>query len=179
MTTLRHSRQVRAGFNIGQCRCLTSGGERRTAVLRANECVPAVGVAARFIQLSRTVSRFAALEDVTDSHKRNILDLVLGQMKKVLESYMNNNDAIAMEVWFNDEKVGYVYNSIFREYITYMMEDPRQITVCTHLLFCAKNLERIGDHTTNMAESVHFMVTGQILSDQRPKGGQPAMPPAE
>jgi phosphate transport system protein len=65
---------------------------------------------------------------------------------------------------------GDVYNGIFRELITYMMEDPRNITPCTHLLFIAKNLERIGDHTTNIAETVHYAVRGEVLPDVRPKG---------
>ena len=67
--------------------------------------------------------------------------------------------------WWTD-----LYNTIFRELITYMMEDARSITACTHLLFIAKNLERIGDHTTNIAEQTYYAVTGQALPDFRPKG---------
>jgi phosphate transport system protein len=63
-----------------------------------------------------------------------------------------------------------VNNSLFRELLTYMMEDPRNISVCIHLLFCAKNIERMGDHATNVAETIYYMVEGQILSDERPKG---------
>ena len=63
-----------------------------------------------------------------------------------------------------------IYNAIFRELITYMMEDPRNITPCTHLLFIAKNLERIGDHATNIAETVYYAVKGEVLPDARPKG---------
>ena len=70
---------------------------------------------------------------------------------------------------FYDE-IDAMYTSLFRELLTYMMEDPRNITPCTHLLFCAKNIERIGDHTTNIAETVYFLVSGETLSQQRPKG---------
>mgnify|MGYP001556677630 FL=1 len=63
-----------------------------------------------------------------------------------------------------------MYNSLFRELLTYMMEDPRSITTCTHLLFVAKNLERIGDHTTNVAELIYYQETGSRLSEARPKG---------
>ena len=62
-----------------------------------------------------------------------------------------------------------MYTSLFRELLTYMMEDPRHITLCTHLLFCAKNIERIGDHATNIAETVHYVVVGEPLTDERPK----------
>jgi phosphate transport system protein len=76
----------------------------------------------------------------------------------------------AIEVWRADQAVDDIYTAIFRELITYMMEDPRNITPCTHLLFVAKNLERIGDHTTNIAEIVHYATTGEVLPEGRPKG---------
>ena len=63
-----------------------------------------------------------------------------------------------------------MYTSMFRELLTYMMEDPRNITPCTHLLFMAKNIERIGDHATNIAELIHFKVTGKEMAEERPKG---------
>ena len=75
-----------------------------------------------------------------------------------------------MEVWRSDQVVDDIYNAIFRELITYMMEDPRNITPCTHLLFIAKNLERIGDHATNIAENLYYAVKGETLPDTRPKG---------
>jgi phosphate transport system protein len=67
-----------------------------------------------------------------------------------------------------------VYNSLFRELLTYMMEDPRNIGICTHLLFGAKNIERIGDHTTNIAETIHYLVHGKSMTDDRPKGDMTA-----
>jgi phosphate transport system protein len=73
-------------------------------------------------------------------------------------------------VWRSDQVIDDIYNAIFRELITYMMEDPRNITPCTHLLFIAKNLERIGDHATNVAENLYYAVKGETLPDSRPKG---------
>jgi phosphate transport system protein len=75
-----------------------------------------------------------------------------------------------MEVWRQDERIDAMYNSIFRELLTYMMEDPRNIGLCAHLLFGAKNIERVGDHTTNIAENVYYLVHGTTLTDDRPKG---------
>src|SRR6266545_4392001 len=96
-------------------------------------------------------------------------DLVLGQLKQVLDAYARRDVGKAMEVWRGDEEVDAVNNSLFRELLTYMMEDPRNITFCTHLLFCAKNIERMGDHATNIAETVYYMVEGRALPDERPK----------
>ena len=96
--------------------------------------------------------------------------LVQDNLRLVIDAVGENDDAKAVQVWQSDEAVDDLYNSIFREFITYMMEDPRNITPCTHLLFIAKNLERIGDHATNIAETVHYAVTGVDLGDERPKG---------
>jgi phosphate transport system protein len=73
-------------------------------------------------------------------------------------------------VWQRDEEVDEMYTSLFRELLTYMMEDPRNISPCTHLLFIAKNIERIGDHATNVAETIHFLVLGRPIAALRPKG---------
>ena len=100
----------------------------------------------------------------------HMTDLVLTQLKQVLDSYARHDVAMAIEVWRSDEAVDAVNNSLFRELLTYMMEDPRNITFCTHLLFCAKNIERMGDHATNIAETVYYMVEGHALMDERPKG---------
>jgi len=100
----------------------------------------------------------------------HMTDLVLGQLKQVLDAYARADVAKALEVWRRDEEVDSVNNSLFRELLTYMMEDPRNITFCTHLLFCAKNIERMGDHATNIAETVHYVVQGHALVDERPKG---------
>ena len=90
-------------------------------------------------------------------------------MKSVLDAFIERDVEIARKVWSGDAEVDEMYNSLFRELLTYMMEDPRNISACTHLLFIAKNIERIGDHATNIAEIIHFMVTGSYLIDTRPK----------
>jgi phosphate transport system protein len=96
--------------------------------------------------------------------------LVLGQLKRVLDSYAGRDLSSALAVWKGDEEIDAMCTSLFRELLTYMMEDPRNITFCIHLMFCAKNIERIGDHATNIAETVHFMIEGRAIADQRPKG---------
>jgi phosphate transport system protein len=100
----------------------------------------------------------------------HMADLVLGQMKAVLDAYARRDDSKAMMVWRGDEEIDAVCTSVFRELLTYMMEDPRNITFCIHLMFCAKNIERMGDHATNIAETVHYIIEGSPIADQRPKG---------
>ena len=100
--------------------------------------------------------------------------LVQAQLKLIIDALGDNDTDKATEVWRSDQVVDDIYNAIFRELITYMMEDPRNITPCTHLLFIAKNLERIGDHATNVAENLYYAVTGESLPDSRPKGNTAA-----
>jgi phosphate transport system protein len=100
--------------------------------------------------------------------------LAQSQLKDVLDAYAQSDAKLAIDVWGRDGQIDAMENSLFRELLTYMMEDPRSITFCTHLLFCAKNLERLGDHTTNIAETVHFLATGENLPTDRPKGDNPA-----
>ena len=99
----------------------------------------------------------------------HITELALGQLKKVLDAYTARDSVAAWEVRENDNEIDAIYTSLFRELLTYMMEDPRNISQCAHLLFCAKNIERIGDHATNIAENVYWMATGERLPDNRPK----------
>lgn len=96
--------------------------------------------------------------------------LVQENLRLVIDAVAENDEKKAVQVWRSDQAIDDLYNSIFRELITYMMEDARSITPCTHLLFIAKNLERIGDHATNIAETVHYAVTGEPLTEERPKG---------
>src|SRR5689334_4234822 len=96
--------------------------------------------------------------------------LVQSQLKAVLDAYAAQDLPAAMTVWKGDEEVDAICTSLFRELLTYMMEDPRNIGFCIHLMFCAKNIERMGDHATNVAETVFYMIEGQPLADQRPKG---------
>ncbi|HEX4892698.1 MAG TPA: phosphate signaling complex protein PhoU [Hyphomicrobiaceae bacterium] len=100
----------------------------------------------------------------------HMAELAQQQLKDVLDAFGTRDDAKALAVWRGDVRLDNLYESVFRELLTYMMEDPRNIGPCTHLLFGAKNIERIGDHTTNIAENIHYLVTGSILSDDRPKG---------
>jgi phosphate transport system protein len=97
--------------------------------------------------------------------------LVQGLLTDVLDAFSKNDVAAAETVWKRDEEIDDVYNGLFRELLTYMMEDPRTITAGTHLMFMAKNIERIGDHVTNIAELIVFRVTGSPFATDRPKGG--------
>ena len=99
-------------------------------------------------------------------------DLALERLKIVLDAYMRQDVETALEVWRTDDEIDTLYNSLFRELLTYMMEDPRNIGFCTHLLFCAKNVERIGDHATNIAETIHYLVTGQAITIERPRSDE-------
>jgi phosphate transport system protein len=101
--------------------------------------------------------------------------MAMKQLNQILDAYARHDEAKAMEVWHSDEDLDALYNSIFRELLTYMMEDPRNISLCTHLLFGAKNLERIGDHTTNIAENIHYLVLGKSITETRPKKDVTAM----
>ena len=118
--------------------------------------------------------RVVALSD--DSYPNDLMrrveqmaNLALVQLKSVLDSYAQRDVAKAIAVWKGDEEIDAMYTSLFRELLTYMMEEPRNITFSTHLLFCAKNIERIGDHATNIAETIYFMVEGVALKEERPK----------
>jgi phosphate transport system protein len=99
-------------------------------------------------------TRIRGLEQLTS--------LALEQLKEVLDAYAARDLTRAKLVWERDEEIDALYTSLFRELLTYMMEDPSNITPCTHLLFCAKNIERVGDHATNIAEIVEFIQTGKI-----------------
>ncbi len=97
--------------------------------------------------------------------------MVRSALKDVLDAFADDDVAKAHDVWQRDEETDQVYTGLFRELLTYMMEDPRTITACTHLMFIAKNIERAGDHITNIAELVSFRTTGQTFAEARPKGG--------
>ncbi|MBB4003989.1 MAG: phosphate signaling complex protein PhoU [Aurantimonas endophytica] len=99
----------------------------------------------------------------------HLSELALDQLKEVLDAYGARDEQRAMAVRENDEQIDAMYTSIFRELLTYMMEDPRNITACTHLLFTAKNIERIGDHATNIAETIYYIKTGDQMEAERPK----------
>jgi phosphate transport system protein len=92
------------------------------------------------------------------------------QIKDVLDAYVERDADKAYAVWARDAELDEMYSSLFRELLTYMMEDPRSIGPCTHLLFMAKSIERIGDHATNIAENLYYLVNGAPLEQVRPKG---------
>ncbi len=107
------------------------------------------------VQLTRSIERMGKI--------------AAAHLKQVLDAYANKDIDAAIEVWNNDDNIDAHYNSLFRELLTYMIEDPRTISSCAHLLFIAKNLERVGDHGTNIAEYIHFLVTGEEIAAERPR----------
>jgi phosphate transport system protein len=125
----------------------------------------------RVADLGKNIARrVLAIEDQRFSNKLSVgvdhlAKLGLRQIKNVLDAYGSHDVEKAHKVWEDDDEIDAVYVSLFREFLTYMMEDPRNITMCTHLLFCAKNIERVGDHATNIAEAVHYMVTGTRMEE--------------
>ncbi|WP_254473357.1 phosphate signaling complex protein PhoU [Bartonella sp. B1098] len=124
----------------------------------------AKNIAKRTVALSeirQSASFYHGLETITA--------LALNQLKEVLDAYTSRRLERIDAVRERDEKIDALYTSLFRELLTYMMEDMRNITVCTHLLFCLKNIERIGDHVTNIAEMLHYIITGYHMSSDRPR----------
>jgi phosphate transport system protein len=124
---------------------------------------------------SKNIAKRVTAINETDNFRivRTVGDMahtVQKMLKDVLDAYIDQDEVKALDVWERDASVDELYNSLFRELLTYMMEDPRAITPCTHLLFAAKNVERMGDHVTNLAEIVFYLVRGEILEDTRPKG---------
>ncbi len=95
---------------------------------------------------------------------KHMADLILRQLKAALDAYATRDGVAAVEVCNADDEIDALYTSLFRELLTYMMEDPRNITQCTHLLFCSKSLERVGDHATNIAEAAFYLDTGKQMS---------------
>jgi phosphate transport system protein len=104
--------------------------------------------------------------------------LVLDQVGDMIRDYAAGDPEALARLRAGDERIDVRYTAVFRELLTYMMEDPRNITACTHLLFCAKNLERIGDHVTNIAENAYYVLTGEQLPPNRPKQDETAAPAA-
>jgi len=154
---------------------------RQPVALDLREIMAAIrlsGDLERVGDLAKNIAKRVIAIEGTRHRKRLILGiermslLAMDQLKRALDSYSRKDITGAIEVWHRDEEIDYMYTSLFREMLTYMMEDPRKITPCTHLLFAAKNIERIGDHATNMAETIHYLVTGEAIGDERPKGDE-------
>jgi phosphate transport system protein len=145
------------------------------------EAIAAIRIAndlERIGDLGKNIAKRAvAIQDERFSQKlrvgvEHLSELGLRQVKKVLDAFAARDVEKAREVCAQDEEIDAVYTSLFRELLTYMMEDPRNISMCTHLLFCAKNLERIGDHATNIAETVYYLITGQQWDEPRQSSTQ-------
>ena len=151
---------------------------RQPLALDLRETLAALKISAdleRIGDLAKNVAKRALVisRDAPDAHLTQGLARMgrqaLAQLKTVLDAYAKRDANAAMTVWKRDEEIDEIYNSLFRELLTYMMEDPRKIGPSTHLLFIAKNFERIGDHATNIAETVHYVVTATRIGEQRPK----------
>ncbi|MEM7635233.1 MAG: phosphate signaling complex protein PhoU [Pseudomonadota bacterium] len=127
----------------------------------------------------RTLAVNEPLPRSVNAGMNRMADLALEQLADVLDAYASLDTQKANDVWHNDSRIDTLYNSVFRELLTYMMEDARTIGMCTHLLFGAKNIERIGDHTTNIAENIHYLVTGDTLDGPRPKEDSTSLTPIE
>ena len=160
-------------------KCILTIARRQPMAVDLRECVGAMRVCNDLERIGDHAKhigkRVVALDDDFYPQKlirgvEHMSALVLAQLKQVLDAYASRDLQSALAVWNGDEEVDSMCVSLFRELLTYMMEDPRNITFCIHLLFCAKNIERMGDHATNIAETVHFMVEGHSLPDDRPKG---------
>ena len=168
--TLQREVEERAILTIARRQPMAVDLREIVAALRVSNDLERIGDLAKNI-----AKRVIVLDTDFLPHKvirgvEHMTDLVLGQLKEVLDAYARHDLNKAMAVWRGDEEIDAVNNSLFRELLTYMMEDPRNITFCTHLLFCAKNIERMGDHATNIAETVYYIVEGQPLAEERPKG---------
>ena len=138
---------MKIASNLERCGDLAKNIAKRTMIL--NEAEP-------ISPLTRSIERMGRL--------------VLGRLKDVLDAYTGSDLDRALAVWSRDDEVDEHYNSLFRELLTYMMGDPRTITACAHLLFVAKNLERLVHHATNSAEIIHYEITGEdMISADRPK----------
>lgn len=144
---LRHTvAAMKISMQLERCGDLAKNIAKRCLVLAGSEPLP---------PLTRSIERMGIL--------------VTSRLKEVLDAYSAGDIERAAGVWSRDDEIDEHYDSLFRELLTYMMGDARTISACTHLLFIAKNLERIGDHATNIAEMVHFEITGEELVSDRPK----------
>jgi phosphate transport system protein len=109
---------------------------------------------------------------------KHMHELAANQLKDVLDAYAQRDVEQVQAVWSRDSELDALEDSVFRDLLTFMMEDPRNISFCAHLLFCSKNIERVGDHTTNIAETVFYLVTGTTMPMERPKGRGREIPEA-
>ena len=158
-------------------RAIAMIARRQPMAIDLREIMVAIRVASNLERIGDLAKNIAKrTHAIRDGQPRSIVAgltrmsaMALEQLNRVLDSYTRRDEVMALEVWRGDKELDALYNSVFRELLTYMMEDPRTIGLCTHLLFVAKNIERIGDHATNIAENVYYLVHGKQLADERPK----------
>lgn len=151
---------------------------RQPMAVDLRECVAAMRIAGdleRVGDMTKNVAKRTA-EMVTEARVphallglKSMADLAALQLKDVLDAFAQRDVERARSVWFNDYELDALEYSVFRDLLTFMIEDPKSITFCTHLLFCSKNIERIGDHATNIAETIVYLVTGEPMPIDRPK----------
>jgi phosphate transport system protein len=169
--SLQHEIEERAVLTIAR---------RQPMAVDLREIVSALRIAndlERIGDLAKNIGKRVAALGSADFHPQKVIrgvehmsSMVLAQLKEVLDGYASHDLDKALAVWKGDEEVDAMCTSLFRELLTYMMEEPRNITFCIHLMFCSKNIERMGDHATNIAETVYYMIEGRALADERPKG---------
>jgi len=171
INALQHAIEARAVLTIARRQPMAADLREIVAALRICNDLERIGdlaknIAKRICALGEEVPPPQVMRGV-----KRMSGLVLDQIKNVLDSYARRDVAKAVAVWRGDEEVDALNNSLIRELLTYMMEQPRTMGFCIHLMFCAKNIERMGDHAANIAETVHYMIEGKLLPDERPKGG--------
>ena len=152
---------------------------RQPLAVDLRECIAAIRVSGdieRIGDLAKNIAK-RALKIASETRVtratiglKSMQEIAGMQLKDSLDAYAQRDIEKARIVWDNDAQLDALEDSVFRDLLTFMMEDPRNISFCTHLLFCSKNLERIGDHTTNIAETIIYLVTGEPMPVERPKG---------
>jgi len=148
------------------------------SALRVSNNLERIGNRAKNIGRRTIALHGRSLSQASTRGITRMAELVLKQLKQVLESYTRRDAAGAVAVWLQDEAVDAANNAACAEFLACMAQNPENVFACTHLLFCAKNLERIGDHATNIAEIVHYMVHGEPLRQNRPKADNTRLMPA-
>lgn len=147
------------------------------SVMKISANLERIGDYAKNMAKRTTVLTQMAQIDGAPQSLRRMAKEVERMLKDVLDAYIQRDPDLALNVMNRDHDVDQMYNALFREFITFMMEDPRNITACMHLHFIAKNTERMGDHVTNIAEQVIYLVTGEVPEDGRPKSDKTSTDP--
>ncbi len=139
------------------------------AAIRVSNDLERIGDLAKNIAKRTIAIQDAAPQTELMTGIRQLASLVLSQLEAVLVAYQGRDGEAAAAIRLKDQDIDALHTTVFRDLLTYMLEDATNIKICAHLLFCAKNIERIGDHITNMAEIIHYILTGEIMEDDRPK----------